>query len=301
MEEDGAVPVSARGRVQRAIRLEEVDRHPRGELLIGPRFLEKLLGSSEYESAAALLEGASILGLDLLVVDAGEDSAADLVSTLARDSDLFIFALVNGPFGAAGAALGEIEAMLQIHRGGADVQALMRSSAERGVTAARRCLEAGAGGIVVADDLAHGRSTYLSPEMLREWVFPHLTEMVGALAAGGTPVFLHSDGYYADIVPDLARLGLAGLQCLDPNCGMDFRALREGPAADLCLWGDLDGDLVMGEHPPEEVERRVAEALSAGPPRRGYIFGTCCGIADMARVEQVQAVYRAAPAVSGRK
>lgn len=284
-------------RVWRAIRFEEVDRYPRGELLLDIAFLARLLQHSVPRDDLALLEAAELLGLDLVVIDASRedkrDRALGIVASL-RSSDLFIFGMVKGPFSGASSLLGWAEMVTSIKREPQTFDAVARRVAETNTAWALLCLERGAEGIIIADDLAYARSTYLPPDILKESVFPHLGSMVEELKGTGAPVFLHSDGNLHEVMGNLIRLGIDGLQCLDPHSGMDYETLRAGPASVLCLMGDVDADLILGEHSPDEVEGRIKAALAASGPRIGYIFGTCCGIPGFADPEQVKALYRAA-------
>ncbi len=279
--------------------MEEVDRCPRGELLLDPFFLLQLLKHPIDSFAEALLEAAAILGLDLLVVDAGIEAAARTISRLRSQSDLFIFGVVNGPFGAASAILGLQRALIDIHQGRKQALELLGKQAGINCAAAIRCLMHGADGIIIADDLAYSVSTFLDPAQLREKIFPHLKEMAKGIKSEGKPLLFHSDGCYDALIPDLAEMGFDGIHCIDPSSGMTYEALRHGAAADLCLMGDIDASLILGNYSPEVVRGMVARSHASLSDRRGYIFGTCCGIPAEARAELVRAVYHAAREIEG--
>ncbi len=59
------------------------------------------------------------------------------------------------------------------------------------------------GALRQGDDLGFKTSTFLSPEMLREWVFPIYTRMAGEAHAAGKPFILHSCGNLEDVYEDL--------------------------------------------------------------------------------------------------
>ena len=59
------------------------------------------------------------------------------------------------------------------------------------------------GALRQGDDLGFKTSTFLSPEMLREWVFPIYTRMVAEAHAVGKPFILHSCGNLAEVYEDL--------------------------------------------------------------------------------------------------
>ncbi len=92
---------------------------------------------------------------------------------------------------------------------------------------------------------------------------------------------------------DLVEVGFQGLQCLEPEAGMDLARLKAAYGERICLWGNLDpGDLFL-ERDSEELQRRVQDMIEVAAPGGGFIFGTSSGLVDGMRPENIEAVYRA--------
>ena len=57
-----------------------------------------------------------------------------------------------------------------------------------------KLVEAGVHRIIIPDDMAFNSGLFITPELLRELIFPYLEEEVYQIKKLGVPVFLHSDG-----------------------------------------------------------------------------------------------------------
>jgi hypothetical protein len=69
------------------------------------------------------------------------------------------------------------------------------------------------------DDFGSQISTFLSPEMFREFIFPSYKKIYGFFKANGVEIVVHhSDSYAATLVPDMIDVGIDVFQgCLDTN------------------------------------------------------------------------------------
>ncbi|HRT82560.1 MAG TPA: anaerobic ribonucleoside-triphosphate reductase, partial [Oscillospiraceae bacterium] len=66
---------------------------------------------------------------------------------------------------------------------------------------------AGAGGIMVGDDIAYNKGTYASPRDLRELLFPLLASQAEAIKRAGALPMFHSDGDLRAVFPDIIQAG----------------------------------------------------------------------------------------------
>ena len=95
------------------------------------------------------------------------------------------------------------------------------------------------GQVTLADDIAYQKGLLANPQILRRSILPSLARQAEAFRKMGFPVFFHSDGNLNDILPNLATIGLTGLQCLEAAAGMDLASIASQYGKDLCLWGIL--------------------------------------------------------------
>lgn len=299
-----------------AIEFNEVNKLPKGELILDPIFVKNLLNKNFFEFEDDLIKAAEILDLNLIIIEPVSEIdipykikqanmsnnmipciyqfSTENISHLSKKSDLFIFGMVKGPFEAAYSRYGFSKFMCDIKKNVKEIDLLMEEVIKSYLDLALKCIDNGVDGIIIADDLAFKRSTFLSPEMLRQRVFPHLQKEISSIRDKGVYVFFHSDGNYSSIVHDLVKMELDGLHCLDDSCGMSYQLIREEFGINICIMGDMNADLVLGQYSDEAVKVKVINELASPPRSKGYIFGTCSGIPNFARVTQVQSLYKAA-------
>lgn len=194
-----------------------------------------------------------------------------------QKTHFFIFALLDGIFQGVGSLVDFNEFLMATVSHPKPIGDLAEKRAQFLVEQARLCVEAGAHGILIGDDLAYNQGTYISPRVLRELFFPFLQEAVTEIKKLGVPVFLHSDGNLNAILKDLVELGIDGLHSLEAEAGMDLAYIKKTYGERICLMGNLDlATLTGGE--PEDVVRLTQEVLAIGAPGSGFILSSASGI-----------------------
>ncbi len=287
-------------RVSGTIRGLAVDRVPRGELVIDPAFCCRALQREPFTFETAL-QCWELLKLDLVVLaapnqyipgaDLGGGELTGNIRHWRRETDYFIFALVNGGFARALASVGFQQFMTGVRSEKNALQEMIQNFTGDAVNEAIEAINAGAHGIIIADDVAYQKGTYLSPAQLRELYFSPLSELLEQLKAA-VPVFFHSDGNLDKVLPDLVNAGFSGLQGLEPNAGMDLAAVKAAYGKDLCLMGNVDLSLLDPAVSEEVLRAAVYKTIQAGKEGGRYIFGTCGGLHRELNVAQVLKMYR---------
>lgn len=279
---------SRRGLVRRALSGEWPDRLLRGELTIDDEFVRDFVGiegeAIPWSARHAVLRR---LNHDLVVVSFSKgwgsptqpdaEEAIFLVRQWRRESDLFVFALMDGPFSAFARAWGWEQALVRLSEGSEAVQRFQADSLVELLEQARSLAAAGADGILIGDDIAYRRSTYVNPVALRRSYFPYLTVLVESVQAEGLPVVFHSDGNLWAVLDDLVASGINGLQGLEPGAGMGLGPVRERVGPYLCLWGNVDVGWLTQAPSTVEIKRRVTDLIAPlmGTP---MILGTSGGL-----------------------
>ncbi|NOX57010.1 MAG: hypothetical protein GXP27_21740, partial [Planctomycetes bacterium] len=131
------------------------------------------------------------------------------------------------------------------------------------------------GAIRMPDDLACTTGLVVSPQFLREQIFPWHKRIGERVRAKALPYLFHSDGRLYDVLDDLLDCGYNALHPCEP-ASMDIERLKRQYGDRLCLCGniDLDSTLTLGR--PEDVEAEVKERLRTVAPGGGY----CCGASN---------------------
>lgn len=139
------------------------------------------------------------------------------------------------------------------------------------------------GGVWVVDDLAFGNGPIVSPQALRDHVFPWYRQMAEQCHEQGLLFFLHSDGNLMPLMDDLIDLGVDVLQPIDPSC-MDIFKIKENYGDRLCLAGNVSNELLRSGQ-PQEVENKVKSLLRQVAPGGGYCLGSGNSVPSWAKFE----------------
>lgn len=95
--------------------------------------------------------------------------------------------------------------------------------------------------IVVGDDIAFGQGPFLSPDKMRELIFPHYRRMAEKISL---PWVYHSDGNLMPIMDDLLDLGMNAIHPIEPYGTMDIIKVKKKYGDRVVLAGNLDMNLI---------------------------------------------------------
>ncbi len=322
--------MSKRERVYKALQLKTPDRVPGAELVIDDELISEMTGKEniDYQDHIVFREW---LGIDAVCVapvrqeeslkdmapgagtsrEDGLDEAVDRylegeydctpLENYRRESDLFVFALLNGSLGELSRAIGFENLMVSLARDPEGVKRQLHKLGEKNIGVAKEAAARGAEAVIIGDDIAYRQGPFISPEIMRRVIFPAWEGETKAMKNMGLPVVLHTEGYLNPLLPDLVGL-FDGLHSLEPASGMSLTEVKEKYGDRLCLMGNVDLTILnSGEAEAEEAEeaeeleklrRVVKETIQAGAPGGGYIFGTTGGLHAGLSLKKVQAMYR---------
>jgi len=179
--------------------------------------------------------------------------------------------------------------MLDVACGEPHLRELCRMVLEFNRGLVERYLELGVDVMVFGDDLGMQDRLVLSPAAWRRYVKPAYSELFGMCRVSGAHVYLHSDGYIADILPELLECGVTVINPQDTCNGLDN--LRRSLKRRTCIDLDIDRDLVARRTPHEIIAhiRRCVRVL--GSPDGGLML--TCGIYPPTPLANIEAVFRA--------
>lgn len=329
-------PMTERQRVGAALRREAVDRIPFGEFLVDDGLVGALaglatgapvgfaarcraltsLGQDAVVGYPALSDGRPLLGAHLGAgAHAGDARARGPVARFGlprpeeldwrplraflEESPFFTFVMLPGPFSELGYLLGTEEFLSLTVRKSETARLLAEGMADYALALAVHARSLGAEGFIVGDDVAWHRGLYLSPASYRRIFLPALEREVRCLRELGAPVVLHSDGNLAEVIEDWAGLGADGLHGLQPSAGMDLAEVSRRFGTRLCLWGNLDLEVIAGA-PDRELEPVLRDIFATGRSSPGFVFGSSAGeLGDDLPVARVRDAYERAGGLRG--
>lgn len=141
--------------------------------------------------------------------------------------------------------------------------------------------------IVIMDDWGAQDRLLISPESWRRLFKPIYREFCDAARRRGKRVFMHSDGWILEILPDLIELGVDALNsqvsCMGASALGRFRG-------QITFWGEIDRHAVLSAGSLDDVRRAVEDAHTNLYAHGGVIAQ--CEFGPGARLENVREVFR---------
>ena len=145
------------------------------------------------------------------------------------------------------------------------------------------------------DDWGTQRSLLISPVMWRDIFKPLYKEYIDIAHNNGKKIFMHSDGYILDIIPDLIELGLDALNS-QIFC-MDVEELGKQFKGKVTFWGEIDRQHILPEGSKEDVIEAVKQVKDALYADGGVIAQ--CEFGPGTKPENVDTVFETWNSFSG--
>ncbi len=159
----------------------------------------------------------------------------------------------------------------------------------------KRWINIGVDSIGFGDDLGLQKSLPLSPQAWRTYIKPTYKKIFSYCRKHNVYVYLHTDGYILDIIPDLIECGVSVLNPQDIVNGVDnLKQLAWGKTAiDL----DIDRQYITFRGSPNEVDEHILNCIKILGSENGGLwlkFGAYPGtpIENIAAVIHAMEKYR---------
>jgi hypothetical protein len=130
----------------------------------------------------------------------------------------------------------------------------------------------GVDGLMFMDDWGAQRSLLISPRQWRKIFKPLYRDYIDLAHRYGKFIFMHSDGYTIDIIPDLIELGLDAINT--QIFTMDIEDLGRRFGGQITFWGEVDRQHLLSFATTADIDqavRRVKQALFHG----GGVIAQC--------------------------
>ncbi len=123
--------------------------------------------------------------------------------------------------------------------------------------------------LMIMDDWGTQHAMLISPLLWRQMFKPLYRDYIEIAHAAGKPIFMHSDGYILDILPDLVEMGLDAINS-QVFC-MDVELLGERFGGKITFWGEMDRQQILPRGSREEVLAAATRLRSAFHRGGGWI------------------------------
>ena len=153
--------------------------------------------------------------------------------------------------------------------------------------------------ISLMDDWGTQQGLITSPDLFRQIFLPMYKEYAEVAKHHGKYLFMHSDGYIMDIMPDLIEVGVDALNA-QIFC-MGVKELGESYGGKVTFWGEIDRQNLLPHGSREDIKQAVYDVW-LHMYRNGGVIGQC-EFGLEAKPENVFTVYETWDVLSktGRK
>lgn len=280
--------LESKERVLMAIRHQETDRIPRGELLVEEAFLNRLYPEMAHASYMEKMRRlAEEFDLDLFTVRADDERDMKAINRWVLETPYFVMALIDGLFWNLKDPITFEEFILGIYENRKSIQELIETKKKRALHLIQICLDKGAHGVIIGDDLAFARGPYVAPEDLGRSIFPGLGEIVEKIKLGGGVAFLHSCGNLTELIDLIISADFDGLHGLAPSAGNDPITIKRMTQKRFALMGVVEVDRLN----PVEIQGIKKQVIPSLVDGRGYILGSAEGLSANTPVDSFRALY----------
>lgn len=120
--------------------------------------------------------------------------------------------------------------------------------------------------VLIGNDLGSQTGLMLSPDMIRQFVFPGTMKLVEQAKRYGLIVIHHSCGAIHDIIGDLIDTGVDVIHPIQALAtGMEPQRLKEEFGERVSFCGGVDAQHLLVNGTPEQVKRKVEELMRIFP------------------------------------
>jgi len=283
--------LTPRERVYLAINYDNPDRVPRGEFYVEEAFLDRFLpryiNATYSEKLRLFIEEFRLDLVTIRVDDQEEEKGLKEIERWVSETDYFVMALVDGIFWRHSDNISLEEFLVKVCRRDHDIRRMIRIKKEKLKQLVKRCLNQGADGCMIGDDLAFNGGPFLSPNELRNTFFFELQEIVDAIHDNKGIAFLHSCGNLTELIDPILAAGFNGLHGLSPSAGNNPLTLRQQTKDKLCLMGVFQVDCIDSSE-LEASKEAILPSLSVGG---GYILGSSEGLSKNTPLNSIRILY----------
>ena len=146
--------------------------------------------------------------------------------------------------------------------------------------------------VLTYGDIACKQRLIHSPDFLRREFFPRLKRLNDAWHEHGLKCLFHSDGYLMEVMDDLIKAGIDGLNPIETVAGMSLKEIREKYGNALFFAGGIDMSQLLSNGTPDEVREACRQAIRDAYP--GYFMGSTTEADNSCKLENLLAMYEVA-------
>jgi len=128
-------------------------------------------------------------------------------------------------------------------------------------------------GFALCSDYCFNSNPFFTVEQFEQFIVPYLRALIAGLREMGFYSIKHTDGNIMPILDQILDCRPDAIHSLDPQAGVDLKAVKAYCGDRVCLIGNVNCGLLQTGS-VDEVRADVLRSLNDGMPGGGYIFST---------------------------
>jgi len=128
-------------------------------------------------------------------------------------------------------------------------------------------------GFALCSDYCFNSNPFFTVEQFEQFIVPYLRTLIAGLREMGFYSIKHTDGNMMPILDQILECRPDAIHSLDPQAGVDLKAVKAYCGDRVCLIGNVNCGLLQTGS-VDEVRADVLRSLNDGMPGGGYIFST---------------------------
>jgi uroporphyrinogen decarboxylase len=290
--------------VSKAFEHQSPRRPPRGELWLGTELLKKANLDDTLEGHLAMIKrlGQDIMCLPLSSKRKMNEALGyryfDLqgLAQASRIDDLFVMALIDGPFQRLAEKRGLMNVLAGWRREQHEFKKAYEQERAEVDVLIRRSLELSVGAVVVADDMAGEHAPFVGPDDLQELCSPFYTQAVSEIHSGHAYALLHSCGNITRLIPHIISYGFDGLAAIQHRTN-DLIALKKRHGSTLTFMAGIEAEVLEAPKLSSSNRKEYESIVRALTPDGGFIICSSSGLYAGGFLARVQELYRIADTI----
>ncbi len=210
-----------------------------------------------------------------------------------RIDDLFVMALINGPFQRLVEKRGLINVLTEWRRERYELEQAYEQERSAVDSLIKACIELRIDAIVIADDVAGERDLFIGPEDIHQLCSSFYTQAVSAIHGAHAYALLHSCGNITKFIPYLISYGFDGLAGIQHRSN-NLVSVKEKWGTNLTLMAGIEVDFLEREKISLSAKHEYEEIIRSLIPNGAFIICSSSGLYSGGFLETVQELYRIA-------
>jgi uroporphyrinogen decarboxylase len=214
----------------------------------------------------------------------------------ARMEDLFVMAIIDGPFQRLVGKKGLMNLLAGWRRWRHEVTKEYRREQVEVDLLIQQCLSLSIDAVVIADDVAGERSLFVVLNDIQDLFSPFYYQAVSAIHSGDSYALFHSCGNIQMLIPHLVSYGFDGLAAIQQRTN-DLISIKEQFGSKLTIMAGIEAEALearkLSLSTVAEFERLVQSLALGG----GFILCSSSGLYAGDFLARVQELYRIADGV----